>query len=115
MPNPHLPATPQALYGLQKAHAIGADPAAQAMHDMKQQQMQAALPDPENRGSTAVDGLLNLARNYTGPVQETLGEHDPTFTPTGGEGLFNVARGGVRKAADAAESAYGNIMARMGR
>lgn len=110
-----MPNSTPSLYGLQKAAHIGPDPTGEAITAMKTHQMQAALPNPENRGSTAIDGLLKLAQDYHGPVQETLGEIDPFHTPVGGEGLYNVGRGAVRKASDMAESAYSNIMAKMGR
>lgn len=48
------------------------------------------------------------------PAAETLGEIDPMFTPVGGEELFNVGRGAVRKLVDPMESVYAKIMSGMG-
>jgi hypothetical protein len=48
------------------------------------------------------------------PAAETLGEIDPMFTPVGGEELFNVGRGAVRKLVDPLESVYAKIMSGMG-
>ena len=45
---------------------------------------------------------------------ETLGEVDPYFTPVGGEGLFNVARGGIGKATSPVEAAYQQLMSKLG-
>lgn len=110
MPNPITPS----LLGLQKATGIGADPAATAFRQMDQQRQDASLPNPEQKGASALDMLSRLAREYHGPVQETLGEVHPDFTPVGGEGLYNVAKGAVLKAGDTAETAYRALMSKLG-
>ena len=55
------------------------------------------------------------ASTYTGPVAETLGETDPFHTPVGGEGLYNVAKAGLRGMVDPIEEAYRAIVAKGGR
>lgn len=117
MPNPNPLQPNPALLGLQKAQSIGADPAAMAFRDMHDHMQTAAIPDPKNRvmgGVNALDTLIDMGRKYYGPIQETLGESNPDFTPVGGEGMFNIARGATRKAGDALESAYHNLMPRLG-
>lgn len=113
MPNPLQPPAP--LLGLQKAQSIGADPRAEAFRQMDNTRLDASVPNPENKGMGALDALSRMVREYTGPVQETLGEWNPDFTPMGGEGMFNAARGLKAKAGDAAEQAYHAIMSTMGR
>lgn len=49
------------------------------------------------------------------PVAETLGETNPMFTPVGGEGLYNVAKQGLKRAVDPVEAAYTRILATMGK
>lgn len=112
MPNPIQPNP--LLLGLQKASTIGPDPMGEAFTQMNMQRKEAALPNPENKGVSALGGLMDLMKEYAGPVQETLGEYNPMHTPVGGEGLYNIGRGGVRKATDALESAYHNLMPRFG-
>jgi len=63
-------------------------------------------------------GALNPASEastYTGPVAETLGEVDPFHTPVGGEGLYNVARAGLRGIVDPVEEAYKALLSRGGK
>lgn len=55
------------------------------------------------------------ASTYTGPVAETLGEVDPFHTPVGGEGLYNVARAGLRGIVDPVEEAYKALLSRGGK
>lgn len=116
MPNPNS----NPLFGLQKAQHIGPDPSGQANTDMMNWvnshggPMQAALPNPESEGSSALSGLVNLLKQYHGPVQEALGERDPMFTPVGGEGMYNVAKGAVRKATDSIGSAYDHLIPKFG-
>lgn len=49
------------------------------------------------------------------PVQETLGESHPDFTPVGGEGLFNVAKQGLHDLVDPAYAAYLKLLGQGGR
>ena len=63
-------------------------------------------------------GALNPASEastYIGPVQETLGETNPFYTPVGGEGLYNVARAGLRGIVDPVEEAYRALLSRGGK
>lgn len=110
MPNPTNPA----MFGLQKAQSIGADPKAEAFRQMDAQRMDSSVPNPENKGASAIDALSRMVRQYAGPVQETLGETHPDFTPMGGEQMYNIARGGVHKAGDAALDAYHALIAKLG-
>ena len=67
-------------------------------------------PSVTSLGNLAVPALRRAA-----PVVETLGEVDPQFTPTGGEELFNVNRGGaVNKLNDPMEAAYQRYLAKGG-
>ena len=59
--------------------------------------------------------LASEASHRLAPVVETLGERNPMFTPLGGEGLYNVARQGLKKAADPLGAIYQKIMSGMGR
>lgn len=113
MPNPINPA----MFGLQKATSIGADPRAEAYRAMDTQRKDAAMPPPGEllHSLTSLGKLAVPALRRAAPVAETLGEMSPEFTPAGGEGLYNVARGGVRKATDAVESAYHALLQRGGR
>lgn len=94
MPDPAQP-TPL-LLGLQKARSIGPDPKAEAIRRFGGNPLhpvqEAGMPNPESEGLSAVDALSKLVRNYTGPVQETLGEINPFHTPVGGEGMYNAGR-----------------------
>lgn len=115
MPNP--PINPSILYGLQKASSIGADPTASAFRDMREHTQLAAISDPKNdiqSGANGLQTLIDMGRKYYGPVQETLGENHPDYTPMGGEGMFNIARSGVNGAKDALESAYHSLMPKFG-
>lgn len=112
MPNPLQPNP--LLLGLNKAQSIGPDPMAEAFTQMNMQRKEASLPNPENKGASALGGLMDIMKEYSGPAQETLGEWHPDFTPMGGEGLYNVAKGGVRRAGDAIELAYHNLMPKFG-
>ena len=58
---------------------------------------------------------MSEASTYTGPVAETLGEVDPFHTPVGGEGLYNVARAGLRGIVDPVEEAYRALLSRGGK
>lgn len=89
MPNPLQPPPP--MLGLQKASSIGPDPKAEFMRSHGGYK-EAGVPNPESEGLGAVDALSKMAREYAGPVQETLGELNPFHTPVGGEGMYNVAR-----------------------
>lgn len=105
------------LLGLQKAQSIGSDPRAEALHAMDAGRKDAAMPPPGEllASLTSLGKLAVPALRRAAPVAETLGEMAPDFTPVGGEGLYNVARGGVRKAGDAIESAYQSLLQRGGR
>lgn len=106
-----------ALFGLQHAASIGVDPRAEAYRAMDAQRKDAAMPPPGEllNSLTSLGKLAVPALRRAAPVAETLGEMAPDFTPVGGEGLYNVARGGVRKATDAVESAYRALLQRGGR
>ena len=91
MPDPAQP-TPL-LLGLQKARSIGPDRNAEQRTAMNSvPRSEAGVPNPESEGLSAVDALSKLVRNYTGPVQETLGEINPFHTPVGGEGMYNAGK-----------------------
>lgn len=116
MPNPTSPS----IFGLQKAQHIGPDPQGQANTDMNNWvdahggPMQAALPNPENRGALALDSLSKLARTYSGPIQETLGEFNPFHTPVGGEGMYNVGKVAPNMAPSIEDSMYQKMMEKFG-
>lgn len=80
-----------------------------------------ALIDAVKSAPGAIQGLAKYfpaaseASTYTGPIQETLGETDPMFTPVGGEGLYNIAKTGIKSIEDPIESAYRAILNRGGR
>jgi hypothetical protein len=68
--------------------------------------------------ANAVESLSKAgseASSRISPVQETLGEVDPRFTPVGGEDLYNLAKKGVQHPVDAAMAAYHRILERGGR
>lgn len=113
MPTPTNPA----VLGLQKATSIGADPRAEAFRAMDAGRKDAAMPPP-NEWLDSLTALGKLAvpviRRGAAPVAETLGEMAPDFTPVGGEGLYNVAKGATRKAGDSVDAAYQALMARLG-
>lgn len=112
MPNPLQPPPP--LLGLQKAQSIGADPRAEAFRAMDNSRLEASVPNPENKGMGALDALSKLARNYSGPVQETLGELNPFHTPVGGEGMFNTSRMAPNMAPSVEDSIYQRMMEKFG-
>lgn len=49
------------------------------------------------------------------PVQETLGEMRPDFTPVGGEDMYNVGKRAVQGLSDPVLQAYHKILGSMGR
>ncbi|SRR5258708_2077986 len=67
-------------------------------------------------GDRTVGGLNSLAsKAATSPAMQTLGEVNPEFTASGGEGLYNVAKTGLKKVIDPVESAYNRLLASGGR
>ncbi len=62
-------------------------------------------------------GLLGAKAPMTPAINaaETLGEANPEFTPVGGEGLYNVAKTGVKAVTDPLEHVYAKILATMGK
>lgn len=118
------------LNGLRKATSISAGPA-DPMVDVQGNPVpvQGAMPAPFSLGSGGIlaglRGLfsggakesMNMTPEITslGAPVETLGERAADFTPVGGEGLYNVARTGLKKVMDPAEAAYHAILAKGGR
>lgn len=102
------------MLGLQKATGIGADPRAEALRQMDNTRLDASIPNPENKGMGALDALSRMVRQYTGPVQETLGEIDPQFTPKGGEGMFNTPRVNPSEYSHIPDAMYQRVLEKFG-
>lgn len=105
MPNP--------LDALKKASGIGPDPLRSGVH------LQGGMPMPPVTSMLAglrdAMPMISEASERIAPVAETLGEINPQFTPAGGEGLYNVAKEGIKHPVDSALAAYHAILARGGR
>lgn len=77
----------------------------QRMHD----QASPVVKGLEQAGTFAGDrsvGGLNKLGNGIHPVQETLGEANPMFTPVGGEDMYNMGKNVPPRATDPVEAAY---------
>ncbi len=110
MPNPANPA----MFGLQKAASIGPDHRAEAFRQMDNSRLDASVPNPEQKGASALDALSRMVREYSGPVQETLGEINPFHTPVGGEGMYNMGRVKPNMAPSVEDSMYQAMMQKFG-
>lgn len=115
MPNP--------LDGLKKAQHIGPDPLGAS--NMSRGEM---MPFPVGSAMEAIAGIPKVAeaakgaselfpgmREYFGPVQETLGEYMPDFTPVGGESMYNIGKQALKGVSDPLEWAYKRIQSTMGK
>ncbi len=110
---PQNPTNP-ALFGLQKAASIGADPRAEAFRAMDNSRLEASVPNPESKGASALDALSKMVRQYSGPVQETLGEINPFHTPVGGEGMYNMAHVKPNMAPSVEDGIYQRMLEKFG-
>lgn len=70
---------------------------------------------PQEGPALGLPQFSQLAPRSHLPVQETLGEVHPDFTPMGGEGLFNAARKSPNTPFDPAALGYDRIYGKGGR
>lgn len=83
----------------------GAAQSMQRLHDQASSVFKGLEQAGTFSGDRSVGGYNKLA-NGIYPVQETLGEVDPMFTPQGGEGMFNMGRSAPAPVRDPVEAAY---------
>jgi hypothetical protein len=121
MPNP--------LDALKKAQTITATPSDKIRAQISDTPITQGMMSMPPAG--ALEGLLGSLRGWLpgaakvaqagseastyAPVAETLGEVNPEFTPTGGEGLYNVGKSLARQVRDPLEAAYERIKLMGGR
>lgn len=98
--NPHnwtraeMPLAPGAIGGMTDSlkGLFRFSPANEAVMESMYQRANPVFRGLEESGAFSGSRTINPAA----PVRETLGELNPEFTPTGGEGLYNIAKAGLK-------------------
>lgn len=118
MPFPDVASLPfagkvgEAISGLAKSapKILGFSPETEAVMNSMYQKANPVFKGLEEAGQFAGDRTTGSLR----PVMP-LGASNPEFTPVGEEGLYGLAKAGLRGIEGPVEKAYKNIMSRMGK